>query len=81
MVALSVVMLTLLAVYFFLHRRQQVPEIETLHRNQCLLDFVSSTFKKKRERLRKLSDKELASEVVSCAIPVPPESKSRRSLP
>jgi hypothetical protein len=31
MVALSVVMLTLLAVYFFLHRRQQVPEIETLH--------------------------------------------------
>jgi Cache domain len=31
MVALSVVMLTLLAVYFFLHRRQQIPEIETLH--------------------------------------------------
>ncbi len=31
MVALSVVMLTLLAVYFVLHRRQQVPEIETLH--------------------------------------------------
>ncbi len=30
MVALSLVMLTLLAVYFFLHRQQQVPEIEVL---------------------------------------------------
>jgi hypothetical protein len=30
MVALSMVMLTLLAVYFSLHRRQQVPKIETL---------------------------------------------------
>jgi len=34
MVALSVLMLTLLAVYFVLHRRQQVPEIETLHAQQ-----------------------------------------------
>ena len=34
MVALSLVMLTLLAVYFFLHRRQQIPEIETLHAQQ-----------------------------------------------
>lgn len=31
MVALSVVMLTLFAVYFVLHRRQQAPEIGTLH--------------------------------------------------
>lgn len=31
MVAFSLLMLTLLAVYFFLHRRQQAPEIETLH--------------------------------------------------
>ena len=30
-VPLSVVMLTLLAVYFFLHRRQQAPKIGTLH--------------------------------------------------
>ncbi len=34
MVALSVIMLTLFAVYFVLHRRQQVPEIETLHAPQ-----------------------------------------------
>ena len=31
MVAFSLMMLTLLAVYFFLHRRQQVPEMEVLH--------------------------------------------------
>ena len=34
MVALSIVMLTLLAVYFFLHRRQQIPKIEALHVQQ-----------------------------------------------
>ena len=34
MVALSLVMLTLLAVYFFLHRQQQVPEIEVLKTQQ-----------------------------------------------
>lgn len=34
MVALSVLMLTLLAVYFVLHRRQQGPEIETPHAAQ-----------------------------------------------
>jgi len=34
MVALSMVMLTLLAVYFFLHRRQQVPKIEVLENEE-----------------------------------------------
>ena len=43
--------------------------------------FREFDIQKKRERLRQLSDKELVSEVVSSAIPVPPESNSRRSRP
>jgi hypothetical protein len=43
MVALSVVMLTLLAVYFFLHRRQQVPEIETLHTRESASKKMSAS--------------------------------------
>jgi hypothetical protein len=42
-VALSVVMLTLLAVYFFLHRRQQVPEIETLHTQESASKKMSAS--------------------------------------
>ena len=43
MVALSVVMLTLLAVYFFLHRRQQIPEIETLHTQESASKKMSAS--------------------------------------
>jgi hypothetical protein len=37
--------------------------------------FGEFDVEKKRERLRKLSDKELAREVVSSAIPMPPRIK------
>ena len=37
--------------------------------------FREFDVEKKRERLRKLSDKELAREVVSSAIPMPPRIK------
>jgi hypothetical protein len=42
MVALGVVMLTLLAVYFFLHRRQQAPEIE-LHTQESAAKKMSAS--------------------------------------
>jgi hypothetical protein len=43
MVALSMVMLTLVAVYFLLHRRHYVPEIETLHTRESVAKKMSAS--------------------------------------
>jgi hypothetical protein len=43
MVALSMVMLTLVAVYFLLHKRQHVPEIETLHTRESVAKKMSAS--------------------------------------
>jgi hypothetical protein len=43
MVALSMMILTLVAVYFLLHKRQHVPEIETLHTRESVAKKMSAS--------------------------------------